>query len=264
MTTRARRWPVVVPAALSLLAALELAAYLLFAPVTTAPDGTTAGALAAGNAVLVAFAALVVAGAGVGTAGAARNSPRLVWLPAAALALLGVVGTAVGPQVLAVALLLVLAALLEEATPDPAPYPRRNGAEPSPPPGGGTGEPEPGVDGPATVGSPGRAAESPGRAAESPDRAAESPGTDAPPGAGAGGAGAAVAPADGPDREVVLAALLLVPLAALLGVSAATTPVARVAVAATAAAILGGAGLSVAAAAGYVPGSRSGRSGGNN
>lgn len=241
-----RRWPVVVPAALSLLAALEVAAYVLFAPVTTTPAGESAGALAAGNAVLVALAGVVVAGAAVGLAGAARATPRLVWLPAAGLALLGVVGVAIGPQVLVVALLLVVAALLAEATPDRL-HRRRDGSKPVP--GGRPSVPSPDGDAPPTVGSPAEGSERP--AGPPPAGEAETATTDQEPtgeelSTPTGWLGR---PEGGPDREVVLAAGLLVPLAALLALSALTTPVARVVVAATAAVVLGGAALSVGAVA---------------
>lgn len=253
MTARDRRWPVVTPAALALLVAAELAAYLLFAPVTTTPAGESAGALAAGNAFLVGLAVAVVAAAAIGTAAAARGSRRVVWLAAAALALLGVAGIAVGPQVLAVALLLVVAALLAEAAVDGT-APRRNGTEPLPvderppgpggeavtvepppaesdrPPAGDRRPPEDRLGGPSGEGEP-VAGE---RAVEDVEASVE---------------GSAAGDADGPEREVVVAGLLLVPLAALLGVSVLTTPVARPLVAATAVVVFAGAGAAVAAAA---------------
>lgn len=258
MTTRDRRWPVVTPAALALLVAAELAAYLLFAPVTTTPAGESAGALAAGNAFLVGLAVAVVAVAAAGTAAAARGSRQVVWLAAAALALLGVAGTAVGPQVLAVALLLVVAALLAEAAADGT-APRRNGTEPLPvdertpgpggedvtvepppaesdrPPTGDRQSPEDRLGGPSGEGEFARE-ERPGE-----------PPTDE--GVGAAEEEPPAGDSDGPDREVVVAGLLLVPLAALLGVSVLTTPVARPLVAATAVVVFAGAGAAVAAAA---------------
>lgn len=234
MTTTARRWAVVTPAALALLAAVELAAYLLLGPAT--PAGARAGALAAA----------VVSGAAVGLVAAARSSPQFVWLPAAALALVGVAGTAVGPQVLVVALLLVLAALLEEATPD-ASHPRRDGTGPAP--GGRPSGAGPDGDAPAGPQSAGDVLPSRRPGAESPrppDVEPSGPPTGTPVTTAEGvervGAG-------GPDRETVLAAGLLVPLAALVAVSAVTAPVARVVAAATAAVVLGGAGASVAVAA---------------
>lgn len=234
MTTDARRWPVVVPTALSLLAAVELAAYLLLGPVTTGPDGTTAGALAAGNAFLVGFAAVVVGAAAVGVAGAVGASPRSLWLPAAAVALLGVVGIAVGPQVLVVALLLVLAALLAEATPDGRG--RRDGPRPPPERGRATGA--------AASVAESSPAGVPPRQRTADDATDGSPLSASEPGPGTVGR----AVDDGSDRKVLLAAALLVPLAALLGVTVLTTPVARPAVAATAAVVLAGAALSVRAA----------------
>lgn len=115
---RPPRWARVLPAGLACLGAVSLAGYLLFAPVTTLPDGTPASALAAANPFLLSLAALVVAGGAVGLVAAAVGRQRLLWGAALGMALLGSLPTAVGPQVLIVALLLLVAATLERITAD--------------------------------------------------------------------------------------------------------------------------------------------------
>lgn len=72
MLPAATRWARWLPAALAVVAGSALSAYVLFASVTSLPDGTPATGLEAGTPVLVGLAMLVPGFAVAGAVGAVR------------------------------------------------------------------------------------------------------------------------------------------------------------------------------------------------
>lgn len=100
--------------------ALAFAGYLLFTDVTSI-DGTAATALEAGNVVLISLAVLPGIVCIVCLLSAYRREGTPLWVGSGLLLIVGVLGVAVGPQLLGLGILLLLSAFLISSSGDETP-----------------------------------------------------------------------------------------------------------------------------------------------
>ncbi|WP_336352245.1 hypothetical protein [Halorubellus litoreus] len=105
--------------------AVASAAYLLFTDVTTV-DGTAATALEAGNVVLLSLAVLPVLVSLLCLGSAYTGTELPLWIGSGVVLVVGMVGVAVGPQLLVVGVLLLLSAFFVSRSGDDTADPSRS------------------------------------------------------------------------------------------------------------------------------------------